>query len=314
MEKKGGPIQKESKIPVFEKGELLVNFPKTVSEFENAMQKFPVKQVLYRALFRGKGLEFDSYRTFDATADDASAIDWRASLRSNTLLAKRYMEERDLNVYFILDVSNSMLFGSGNKLKAEYVAEMVAALSHLVLNSGDRAGLIMFGGEIAKVLHPSSSRNQFALFAKSLSDSSFYGGDFNFDSAVEYLLEDIGSARAFVILISDFIKVKKSSERFLRLLGSKFETVALMVRDPMDERLPKTSYQLSVQDPYSGRQKVLDPAIAAEKFREMVVRQKSMIKELFKKSRIDFLELDSSKSFVIPVASFLKTRALGGRS
>jgi uncharacterized protein (DUF58 family) len=312
MENKSLKFPDGEKSPIFEKGKLVVNFPKAVSEFEGAMHSFPVKKTLYRAVFRGRGLEFESYRPFGPT-DDADMIDWKASLRTNDLLAKKYVEERNLNIYFLVDVSNSMLFGSNKKLKAEYVAELVAALSHLVVSAGDRIGLIMFNNRVVKVLHPSNSKNQFSLFSKFLSDSSFYGGDFDFDSPIKHLLDTIGSARAFVVLISDFIKFKKASNKFLRLLGSRFETVALIIRDPMDERLPETGYQFSVQDPYSGRQVILDPAAAAEKFREMSLKQKAAMKELFKLSKIDFLELDSSKPFVFPVSIFLKSRATGRR-
>ena len=70
-----------------ERGKLKVNFPRAIAEFENAMQKFPVKKILYKNIFRGKGLEFDSYRDFQPD-DDASLIDWKASLRSNKILTR----------------------------------------------------------------------------------------------------------------------------------------------------------------------------------------------------------------------------------
>ena len=84
---------------------LVVNFPRAVAQFEDAMQKFPVKKILYKNIFRGKGLEFDSYRTFEPD-DDSSLIDWKASLRAKQILAKRYIEERKLNVYFLVDVTS----------------------------------------------------------------------------------------------------------------------------------------------------------------------------------------------------------------
>jgi uncharacterized protein (DUF58 family) len=294
------------------KGKFLLNFPKVIGEFENAMHRFPVKKVLYRAIFRGRGLEFDSYRSF-APDDDASLIDWKASLRSNDLLAKKYIEERNLNVYFLVDVSNSMLFGSGKKLKAEYAAELVVSLSHLIIGSGDRIGLVMFSDKVVKVLHPSGSKNQFALFTKFLSDPDYYGGGFDLNGALDYILHTVKSPYTVFVLVSDFINPKKESEKFLGLMGTRFETMAVMIRDNVDENLPKTKYQFSVQDPYSGRQMILDPEIAAEQYHKNVIRQKGILKEMLKKSRVDLLELMTDKHFAIPVASFLKTRAIGGR-
>jgi len=311
VKKASVPILAKSISPVLKKGKLVVNFPRKIAEFESALQRFPVKNIMYNVMFQGRGLEFDSYRDF-SPSDDAGLIDWRATLRSNNLLAKKYVEERNLNIYFLVDVSNSMLFGSGNKLKAEYVAELVVALSHLIVNSGDKIGLVMFSDDVVKILHPSSGKNQFALFTKFLSDSSFYGGGFDLNNAIEYVLRSVKSSYTIFILVSDFIKTRKNSEKTLRLMGARYETLAVMIRDQMDERLPETSYQFSVQDPYSGRQMVLDPTIAAERYRKNVIRQKGMMKEIFKKSKIDLLELTTDKSFAIPIASFLKARATGG--
>ena len=300
-----------NELPSFEKGKLEVNFPRVINEFENAMHKFPIKKVLYRAVFRGRGLEFDSYREFGPD-DDAEMIDWKATLRANELLARRYIEERNLNVYFLVDVGNSMLCGSGKKLKAEYTAELVVALGHLIVDSGDRIGLVMFNDDVVRVLHPSSSKNQFALFTKLLADSEHYGGGFDLSRTIDTVLKTIKSSYTVFILVSDFIRTRKDAIKTLRLMGSRFETMAIMVRDPIDDSLPNVSYQISIQDPYSGRQMVLDPSIAGEKYKISVAHQKAALREMFKKSQIDILELDSSKSFIIPVSSFLKARAVGG--
>jgi len=306
----GGPLP-EINFPSGAKFD--INVSKAVAEFEAALSKFPVKKILYNLLFRGRGLEFDSYRKFEFS-DDASLIDWGASLRADTLLAKKYIEERDLHVYFLVDVSAGMLFGSRDKLKAEYAIEVVSALSHLIVTSGDRIGLVMFSDKIVKFLHPSNNRNQFALFVKYLSDSSLYGGGFDLRTVIDSVLSHIKTPYTVFILVSDFIKMREDSMKRLRLIGTQFETFAIMMRDELDENLPRTKYQFAFQDPYSRRQLVLDPEIAVERYRAMVVKQKGMVKEAFRKSRIDILELMTNKPFAIPTVSFLKARASkGGR-
>jgi len=307
-----GALKEGIAYDISKRGKFVINFPGAISQFENAMHRFPVKKVLYKSVFRGRGLEFEAYRGYGPD-DDVSLIDWRASLRANELLAKQYVEERMLNVYFLVDVSNSMLFGSSDKLKAEYTAEFVASLSHLVIGSGDNIGMVMFADDVVKVLHPSSSKNQFALFTKFLSDPNFYGGGFNLGKAIEYVLKTVKSSYTVFILVSDFIKMRKSDAKSLRLMGSKFETVAVMIRDELDENLPKINYQFSIQDPYSNRQMILDPVMAAERYRHNVLRQKSLVKEIMKQSKIDFLELITDRGFTIPVSNFLKGRAAGVR-
>lgn len=287
-----------------------INFAGAVSQFEQAIKKFQIRKIIYRTIFRGKGLEFDSYRNFEKD-DDSSLIDWKASLRANKLLAKQYIEERDINFYFVLDVSRSMLFGSGKKLKAEYAAEVVAALSHLILESGDNVGLIMFTDHEVKVVRPSKSKNQFLLFNKFLEDPSLYGEKMDFDKMVNYTLNTVNSPFSVVILISDFLHISGACEKCLKLLGTKFETLALMVRDPFDEALPESNYQMVVQDPNSGRQIVIDTSIASKRYRENVLNQKSFLKKLFLESNIDILELKTNVNFVLPTVSFLKSRARG---
>ncbi|RMD46047.1 DUF58 domain-containing protein [Candidatus Pacearchaeota archaeon] len=294
-------------IPSFHKGELKVNFSRAITEFEKLMQKLKVKNILYRTILRGRGLEFDSYREFTYD-DDASLIDWSASLRANQLLSKVYIEERNLNVYFLVDVGNSMLFGSRDKLKAEYVSELIAALAHLVLNAGDKIGLIMFSDRLVKVLHPENSKTQFGLFMKFLSDSSLYGGGFDIGRALDFSLRSAVSDYSVFILFSDFINLGRVHEKPLRLLSSRFETMAFMVRDYFDDNLPDTNYQFAFQDPYSSRQIVLDPQIATRRFRESVLRKKAEVIGIFKSCGVDFVELCTSKNFVIPTAAFLMSR------
>ena len=289
-----------------------VNYGRAVAHLESAIKEFPIKKILYRALFQAKGLEFETFRRFEQQ-DDASMIDWKASLRANTVLAKQYKEERDLDIYFVVDVSSSMLFGSDKKLKAEYVAELVAALSYLIVNSGDKIGLIMFTDKIVKFLPPSRNKNQFALFMKFLSDAEHYGGDFNLDFVIDYILKTVKAPFSVFIVISDFIKMRKICERHLRLLGHRFETMAFMVRDQWDENLPKTKHQLVISDPYSNQQMIIDSDIAAERYNLNALKQKRMLGEIFKKSNIDFADLYTSESFVYPLVRFLKGRAAGSR-
>lgn len=294
------------------KGEFSLNLAASISKFENAMQKFPVKKILYRTIFRGKGLEFDSYRVFESD-DDAAMIDWKASLRSNQLLAKKYIEERDLNVYFLVDVSNSMLFGSGNKLKAEFATEFCVSLAHLIVGAGDKIGLIMFNDKVVKFLQPERSQKQFMNFSRFLSDSKLYGGGFDLDKAIEHALRAVNSPYTVFIIVSDFIRIKKSSLRNLKLMGHRFETLSILIRDKFDENLPNTSWQFSIQDPYSSRQMILDPQIASFKFRQNVLRQKHLLKEMFKEANIDNMDFITDKDFVLPLASFLRSRAHGSR-
>ena len=285
---------------------LKVEFAKTISAFESAMKKFKLKRILYRTVFRGKGLEFDRYRDFEP-GSDASTIDWRASLKANTLLARQYIEERDLDFYFVVDVSSSMMFGSSDKLKAEHAAEVVAALTHLVLNSNDNVGLILWTDKAIKVIPPTNSKNQLYLINDALSNIELYGGKFNFETLVEFLLKLIKSS-SVIVLVSDFIHLDKHCEEPLGVLSAKFETIAVMVRDILDEGLPSDLPPIVLEDPYSSNQILVDPKIASARYGISTLRQKRLVEKLFLDSNIDLLELTTNESLVVPLVSFLKGR------
>jgi uncharacterized protein (DUF58 family) len=289
---------------------LEIDFSSAVSQFEKTIKKFQIRKIIYKSVFRGKGLDFDGYRDFEPD-DDADFIDWKATLRAGKMLTKKYIEERDVNIYFVVDVSSGMLFGSGDKLKAEYNAEIVAALSHLIISSGDNAGLVLFSDKPVYYLHPSKSKNQFQLIIKGLGDIKNYGGKANFDAVIEFLLAKIKDPLSIIVFLSDFISVDKVNQEFFELISTRFETISMMVLDLFDENIPKTTSQMVIQDPYSGRQMLVDPKVAAQRYSEAAIFHKNLVRQIFKESRVDLLELSTATSFTIPIVSFLKARAKG---
>ena len=130
---------------------LNADIPGSVAELQAAMKEFVLKHRLYRILLRGKGLEFEAYRNY-APDDDSETIDWKASARANTTLVKQYRDERNLKIVFIVDSGENMVFGSTKKLKCEYAAEIVGAFSHLIISTGDRAGIVFFADKIKEYI------------------------------------------------------------------------------------------------------------------------------------------------------------------
>jgi uncharacterized protein (DUF58 family) len=287
---------------------LKVDFAGKISQFEKLIKEFQLRKILYKSLFRTKGLEFDSYRLFEQD-EDASAIDWKASMRAGEIMARKYIEERDMDVYFVVDAGNSMFFGSGDKLKAEYATEIVAVLSHLMIESNDNPGLVMFQENLVELAKPLKGKKQFYLMIKFLTDGEKYRGNFDVNKAIEYLLKSISSKFSVIVLISDFIHVKKGFEHNLKLLSNRFETIAIMIRDPLDEELPKTSKQILIQDPHSGRQMIVNPSIVAENYKINALKQKNSVKNIFSEANVDILDLRTDVPFIIPLVSFLKMRA-----
>ena len=262
----------------------------------------------YSSVFKGRGLEFEDYRPY-STLDDASMIDWKASKRSGQILVKEYVEERNVNVAFVFDVSESMIFGSLDKLKNEYSIEFIASLTHAILEVGDSAGLVMFNDKIVKFIPCSRNRAQFYDMARTLSNPYLYGGRISFFNVSKFLLTAL-NRDTVVIIVSDFIGFEKNWVERLKLLCSKFDVVGVMIRDPLDRTMP-VDYQgtVLIKDPYSHKQMVIDPSLLKEAYEYEARKQEEEIEESFISAGADFTVLSTDQPFVKPVIKLFRARA-----
>jgi len=290
-----------------EKQKLNVNIPKAISDFEAAAKEFELVEKVYRIIFRGKGLEFDKFRDF-ASDEDASSIDWKASLRANKLIAKQYIEERELNIVFVIDVSENMLLGSADKLKCEYSAEIFAALAHLMIKLNDRVGVVLFSDEIKKFVPPKGGTNHFFLLVDILSDPLTYGGVSKFDKTLDFLLDFLDERIDVIILISDFIRVKDNVLNNLFLVAHKFESMAIMVKDLLDKSFPDIDREIVIEDPLTKEQILINPKKVKGIYEKNALEREIVVKDIFRRADIDLLELMTHDSFASSLAGFLKER------
>lgn len=282
-----------------------------VSELETLLKRVLPKNIMYQIVL-GKGLEFDGYRDYTQN-DDASLIDWKASVRGKKTLIRKYIEERDLKFIFLVDVSDNMVFGSTEKLKCEYAAELAAALSHLILVNGDRFGFILYNDTIVSRRVPELGNKQFEIFVSELSNPLLYSGGSNLDNVLSNLPDTLDKNTSMIFIISDFIKFDETYKKNLEALASLFEIVAVIVRDPLDNHLPMIDNELVIENPETKEKLLINPKIAAKIYEENAFKQLSLVKKIFQNNNIDFLELSTEKYFAEEFAIFLKERISGGR-
>ncbi|MBS3073921.1 DUF58 domain-containing protein [Candidatus Pacearchaeota archaeon] len=287
---------------------LNVDYASNISEFESAMRKFQLKRIIYRILFRGKGLEFDSYRSYTQD-DDAALIDWKATYRANKLLLKQYIEERDIKIIFIIDVGDNMIFGSSHRLKCEYAAEVAVSLAHLVVTSGDKLGFILPKGRVFELAYPKQGLKRFALFADILKRVETYGGPSRMEEAVDFLLAHLDKSFSGIFIVSDFMHLSKGFKKKLNALSSQIETVGIMIRDPLERELPDLDAEVSIENPQTGEKLIVNPSIARSSYGYYVKQREKEVKRLFDETPADFVELVTNKHFPFYLASFMKKRA-----
>lgn len=288
---------------------LNVDIPESIFKFESLMERVLPKKIFYKILLRGKGLEFDSYRRFEPD-DDSSLIDWRASMRSNSLIVKQYVEERDIKVLFLVDVGDSMIFGSTEKLKCEYCAEVIAALSYVITNTpSDQVGFVFFNKDIVDMIPLRSGKNQFDILAHSITNPELYGGSSDFKIFLNKIMGRLDPSLTLVFLISDFLGINESCKKYFEDIGAFAETIAIMVRDPLDRTLPELNKEVVIEDPKLHERLVINPKIAKKIYQANAMEQEELVKKIFRDSNIDFLSLTTDQDFSPPLAMFLKSRA-----
>ncbi len=265
----------------------------------------------YQSVFKGTGLEFADYRNYNPGSDDASMIDWKASKRVNELLIKEFIEERNLEVNFLVDVSSQMLTGSTKKLKAEYIAELISSLGRSILLAGDSVGMVLFSNKIVKNIPPQSGMKQFYSLTENLTKVSNYGGYSDIDKALDFIFKN-GQEGSLVILISDFV-YGINSEKNLKLVSKKFNLISIIVRDPVDIALPEGSGEVVVEDPYSGSTLLINPRKINKEYSRETSSQLTKVKNLIKKSGGDYLFLETNKPFIKEIIAFFKRREMQWR-
>ena len=291
-------------------GRLNINIAKSISELESMLKEFRLKKPIYKMFFRGKGLEFDGYRNFSPD-EDAGNIDWKASSRAQKLLVKQYVEERDLRIMFIIDVGDNMVFGSTEKIKCEFITELAAAFSNVIIHSNDRIGFVLFSKGIVNFSDCRAGERQFNFFIETLSNGSNYGGISNIDQVLDFALNSFDKSISSVILISDFLKISENTKKKLFLLSNRFETIVIRVRDPLDVTLPEIGKEIVLENPATHEQILINPNIAKKAYEIYALEQGKKVEEIFKKSGVDYLDLLTDKSFTVPLAIFLKKRLEG---
>lgn len=282
-----------------------------IKKLEAVLKKGFSREVMsgsYKSVFKGRGMEFVGFREY-VPSDDAMQIDWKASLRAHKSMVRLLEEERQLTVFFLLDVSDSMLFSSHKKLKCEYAAELVATLSFAMHEVGDNVGIAMFTDKIVKIIPPSIGKNQFFTIVKALSDPSLYGGNFDMSFGISYLLS-AGFLRkdSVVFIVSDFIGMRPGWEESFKIAGLKYDLTIIIVRDPVDMRMPNIGAGIYLGDPYSSQRLLINPKEVKLGYEMATRNQITRLRRELEKTNSSLLLLETDKDFTSEIFNFFKMR------
>lgn len=289
----------------------------------------------YVSVFKGRGIEFDEVRPY-IPGDDVRSIDWNVTARMGEPFVKRYVEERQLSLMLMADVSASQDFGSASRSKREVTAELCALLAFSATHNDDKVGLTLFHGDIEQYIparkgqkhslrvvrevlthgaadapessHPNSNgrRLRWLPFGRRRAWSRTGRQATNIAGAMQ-LLMSVTARKTVCFVVSDFL-----DDGYLPAMQSanrKHDVIAVLVTDPRELEMPPIGL-INLADPETGRIKGYDSGSKA--FRTQLAQMaKSRVDDLrrrFHGSNIDFIHIDASGSVVDPLVKFFRMR------
>ncbi|MFB6208332.1 MAG: DUF58 domain-containing protein [Candidatus Nanohaloarchaea archaeon] len=256
----------------------------------------------YREQFQPTGIEFSDLRQYNP-GDDASRIDWRSSARLNDLYVKEYEEEQDMDVFIIMDVSDTTDFGTADKLKSEYFATLAGTIAYASVDMAVNVGIGMFGEDIT-FLSPDGGQKQYQKILREVTNPDNFGGTFDFEESLNELLKRVKD-NTFVFIISDFIDFDHGEwEPKLKVVNSKYRNVfTLMVRDRRDYELPEVG-NMRFKSPSGGQKLVVDTNKFKQRFEEEAAAQEEEVEQKLRTSGAEFVKIDTRDSFAAELLSY----------
>jgi uncharacterized protein (DUF58 family) len=254
----------------------------------------------YHAVFKGRGMEFAEVREYQP-GDDARIIDWNVTARMGTPYVKKFVEERDLTLLLLVDVSGSQAFGSRFLLKRDYATELAAVLAFSAVANHDRVGAVLFSDRIEAHVPPGRGRDHALRIVRDLLALTPAGRGTDLALALRFA-QRVMKRRGIVAVLSDF--QDQGYERPLGILRRKHDVIALHLSDPRESELPPVGL-VALVDPETGERTVVDTSDPALRRR---LAAGAALPAVFRRTGVDALSLSTVESYERPLSAFFKAR------
>ena len=259
----------------------------------------------YVSVFKGRGMEFDEVREYQA-GDDIRTIDWNVTARLGYPYIKRYTEERELTIMFLVDLSFSGEFGSMKQFKNEIATEICAVLAFSAVRNNDKVGLILFTDKIEKFVPPKKGKTHVLRVIREVLYFKPENKGTDISIALEYLLK-VTKRKTVCFLLSDFIT--EGFERALRIANKRHDMVAVSITDPRELEIPNVGF-VELEDAETGEITLIDTADRKmmERFNRFNVKNMEERAKLFRGMGVDLVDVRTDSSYVEPIMKFFRAR------
>jgi uncharacterized protein (DUF58 family) len=259
----------------------------------------------YSSVFKGRGMEFAEVREY-LQGDDVRSIDWNVTARYGKPFVKKYVEERELTVIFLVDASASQRFGTRDKFKAELAAELASVLAFSALRNNDRVGMLLFTDRVEKVIRPKKGRNHILRLIRETLYAHPRGKGTDIAAALRYLSE-VWRRRAVVFLLSDFQGT--GFEQALKITSRRHDLVCVKIGDRRESELPKAGL-IELEDAESGKRLCIDTS--DETFRQTYRQRRQegdrQLQKIFSRAKVDTIAVNTGEPYILPLVRFFRQR------
>jgi len=292
----------------------------------------------YHSVFKGQGMNFDEVREYQP-GDDVRAIDWNVTARMNHPFIKKFVEERELTVMLVVDVSGSGLFGSRGQSKRELAAEIASVLAFSAIRNNDKVGLLLFTDEVEKFIPPRKGRSHVLRVIREVLFFEPKRRGTDLVHALEFMGRVL-SHRAIAVVISDFLECGDASpllsaqhvvpeqsanmsahtkvsagilsqpvQTALRMANRRHDVVAVHIADRYELELPALG-RLILEDAETGEILELNtsPAASRDAFALRQQKQNEELARQFRSSGIDAIPLRTDEPYSAALGRFFENR------
>jgi uncharacterized protein (DUF58 family) len=260
----------------------------------------------YHSVFRGRGLEFNEVREYEP-GDEVRLIDWNVTARMGVPYIKKFVEERELVLYLLVDVSPSSGFSSQTATKRELAAELATLLAFAANANNDKTGLIAFSDRVELFLPPRKGQQHILRMARELLYLKPKGRGTNIAVASDYLMS-ITKRPSVAFVISDFHAA--GFESSLRLAAQKHDLTAISLTDPRELELPRVGL-LKLRDAETGREILIDTEDRRERERYATAAAERVIarRRLLAGLGVEEIPVRTDRSYIQPLMQYFRARA-----
>ncbi len=267
----------------------------------------------YRTLFYGYGVDFADLREYQPE-DDVRYIDWNVTARMDAPYVRKYVEDREVTAWFLLDLSPSVDFGALQTMKRNILIDLVTTLARLLTRHGNPVGAIFYGGQIEKTIPARHGKLQVLrlvndlLKQPKLSKSPFTDLGVLLKSGLNTIRR-----RSLIFIISDFISAP-GWEQQLRVLNQRHEVLAIRLYDPREMQLPDVG-PIIMEDAETGEQLYVDTRDKKfrQRFEDAAQKRAAALNDVFRRCGVDTLALSTEEDLVRAIVRFASLRQNAGR-